>query len=608
MLKALYDYAMRRGLTLPPGYVNKTVKAYILLYGDGTFQDVEMGDGEAIPVPDVGSLANGKDKSNILLEKRSVVIPAEPTAKSGFFLEALKEGAQAEPLLATCAAALENPETAAAIRQALDDKKIKDNDRISFKVDHRSILASEKLGDWWQSFRRRFIKQDAAERPPCLVLGEPTVPMATTPAIAGLKVVGGHARGDALICFDKSAFRSYDLKQAANAPVSEEAFAAVKAALDDLLKRAPILSGMKFVHWYDCEVPSEEDPLMQFDDSGFAGMLPEDDPEDVAEDDAEDDAEEAAEREREAVRQANDMVESVQQGGQAFIPENASYFILMLTGVSGRIMIRRFQRGRYIELKEKLDDWRRDLSLVNGAGTDELRSCKLTARLLKLLKYQKNDSRPFERLTKELSGITTAVLDAILTGGPLPDAVAARALSYIRSEMLSADEDTADALFGRDAAVWQWLKVWLLRNRGKGEVLMPKYNPDYVSDTNAYQCGAMMALYEAIQKSAMPDVNVTVVQRFYASAIQTPALVLGRLSQMSVHHLDKMENGWLAERFREKLNEVSSHIHGRIPTTLNLEGQSEFALGYYQMSAELTREKLGRIAAKKTMQAQKEEE
>lgn len=42
MLKALYDYALRHDLTLPAGYINKTVKAYILLYGDGRFQDIEL--------------------------------------------------------------------------------------------------------------------------------------------------------------------------------------------------------------------------------------------------------------------------------------------------------------------------------------------------------------------------------------------------------------------------------------------------------------------------------------------------------------------------------------------------------------------------------------
>ena len=36
MLKALYDYGLRRQLTLPPGFIGKTVKAYISLSENGS--------------------------------------------------------------------------------------------------------------------------------------------------------------------------------------------------------------------------------------------------------------------------------------------------------------------------------------------------------------------------------------------------------------------------------------------------------------------------------------------------------------------------------------------------------------------------------------------
>lgn len=39
----------------------------------------------------------------------------------------------------------------------------------------------------------------------------------------------------------------------------------VKSALDDLLKDAPILAGMKFVHWFDREIAQEEDPFCTLD-------------------------------------------------------------------------------------------------------------------------------------------------------------------------------------------------------------------------------------------------------------------------------------------------------------------------------------------------------
>ena len=104
--------------------------------------------------------------------------------------------------------------------------------------------------------------------------------MTTTTPVQGLFVVGGHPRGDSLICFDKPAFCSYNQKQAANAPVSEEAFSVVKAALDELLKDAPVLAGMKFVHWFDREIPKDKDLFNLLDDLG--DDTAEDDPEAVS--------------------------------------------------------------------------------------------------------------------------------------------------------------------------------------------------------------------------------------------------------------------------------------------------------------------------------------
>ena len=85
MLKALYDYGVRRQLALPPGFVEKTVKAYISLSENDDQVHIYLGDSEPVPCPDIGSLANGRNKSNVLVEKRSVVIPEGPSDKHAFF-------------------------------------------------------------------------------------------------------------------------------------------------------------------------------------------------------------------------------------------------------------------------------------------------------------------------------------------------------------------------------------------------------------------------------------------------------------------------------------------------------------------------------------------
>ena len=82
MLKALYDYGLRRQLTLPPGFIEKTVKAYISLSEDNDRVSIYLGDDEQLPCPDMGSLAQGRDKCNVLVEKRSIVIPDARTELS----------------------------------------------------------------------------------------------------------------------------------------------------------------------------------------------------------------------------------------------------------------------------------------------------------------------------------------------------------------------------------------------------------------------------------------------------------------------------------------------------------------------------------------------
>ena len=103
----------------------------------------------------------------------------------------------------------------------------------------------------------------------------------------------------------------------------------------------------------------------------------------------------------------------------------------------------------------------------------------------------------------------------------------------------------------------------------------------------AYRCGAWVAVYASMQQFAMRKVKAGIVQRYYASACQMPALVLGQLSILSVPHQDKIKGDYL-KMYLEMLDKVTCDI-GEIPTMLNLEQQAYFALGYRQMTAELNK-------------------
>lgn len=268
-------------------------------------------------------------------------------------------------------------------------------------------------------------------------------------------------------------------------------------------------------------------------------------------------------------------------------------------------MIRRYVRGSYKDLYKSLKMWHEDLELTNASGTALIPGCKLRARLIRLLKYKKADAKIFERLKDELAGITPSILMAILTGGRLPDAVAERALRYIRSQMFASSEtgnsagqnqktkqkDTGQSNRRRaqspDGWACQWLKVWLIRKkRAEGEeaFLLKTYNLEHPSP--AYHCGGLMAVYAHIQQRAIEGVNAGVIERYYASASRTPAIVLSRLARLCNYHLAKLKKK-SAKYLGSRLEELYCALGDEIPVTLNLEEQSYFALGYYQKWAEL---------------------
>lgn len=116
---------------------------------------------------------------------------------------------------------------------------------------------------------------------------------------------------------------------------------------------------------------------------------------------------------------------------------------------------------------------------------------------------------------------------------------------------------------------------------------MPYLNEEHPN--SAYHCGRLMAVLAAIQYAALGDVGAGVVQRYYASAGTTPALVLGRLTRTSQFHLNKLDPG-LAQWYECKIARIWAAIKDHLPATLTLEEQSLFALGYYhQMAADRAR-------------------
>jgi CRISPR-associated protein Csd1 len=132
------------------------------------------------------------------------------------------------------------------------------------------------------------------------------------------------------------------------------------------------------------------------------------------------------------------------------------------------------------------------------------------------------------------------------------------------------------------------MKAYHLRNSPKegGKQMSSDLNC-YLNEEHphpAYHSGRLMAVFADLQHSALGDVGAGVVQRYYAAASATPALVLGRLARTSQFHLNKLDPG-LAHWYENKIAGIWCRIKDAVPSALNLEEQSLFALGYYQQIA-----------------------
>lgn len=581
MLQELYRYALDHQLAAKPGFKLKTPKAYVCLNRQGELTAIDPPPPQPVLCPDLGSTAQGTTKCNFLVEKALITLTQEKPQKRAFFLQTLKEAAETEPLFCVLYTVLTSPKTVEAIGEALQAHRVKQADIIGYKVDGIALESLPGYQSWWCGYaaaQRGASQKQQAER--CLITGEAVAPIKTVPKVPGLRPVGGHSSGDALLCFDKDAFCSYGRKQAANAPVSEEAMIAVNAALNELInvQKAPILAGARWLHWYKSALPQElPDPLGE-----LFGSREEDGEEESAreQDDRTDPLLTAAAR-----QQADALLKSPYTGESPAGMQDNEYYILSLSGAGGRMMVRGWQQGRFIQLQQALERWWEELSLISPGGKGPLPQPRLGQLNARLIKPQKGKSLS-EQMSKELASLEPQLIFAIIGGGPLPAQAAARALQSIRSKMMSGDGEKREPM--PDARACQLLKVWLSRQNAaeKGGVKMnAELTPDYPNA--AYHCGRMMAVYAAIQSSAMGDVGAGVLQRYYTSASCTPALVFGRLSGLCQHHLAKLDNPGLARYYEKLLGEIAQKIAPPLPAALDLRGQAEFALGYYQQRAAL---------------------
>ena len=422
---------------------------------------------------------------------------------------------------------------------------------LVFRVDgerdyvHQQAAARQQWERHCQSQSTKAIGQ-------CLVTGN-RLPIADVhPVIRGVR--DAQTTGAALVSFNKQSFCSYGKDQSFNAPVSQSAAFAYTTALNHLLARKEQklqIGDATTVFWADRSSPVESlleaffNPPHELTESDLAkGGRPRYD--------------------AKTTQLIHDILERARDakpiaGLAGWLDPDLRCFILGLSPNNARLAVRFWHVATLNCLARHIGRHYSDLAIERQYASDP-------------------EFIPIWRILTELSPlwdianlpktIASSLIRSMVIGSNYPTVLKGMLISRIRADHTIT--------YVRAALV----KACLLRAaRGQGKTL-----PEASMTLNAeslnqgYRLGRLFAALEKAQQDANGDeLNGTIRDRYFASALATPATVFPVLMRQAHHHIANGQNGGNSDKRIEEILAGVTHF----PQRLSLDDQGLFVLGYY---------------------------
>ena len=610
MLHHIVEYAKTHVLDSEPGFTKRPIHWLLHISPEGRYINIEpyserkkgKNPGKTIEerCPDMPNMRAGKEakRAHFLVENTlaavlyakdekskengfKVIEDDKAVRRNAFFRKMLCAAAMAVPHLKPAADFFSTQTEIDGLRLALGANNATVNDWIMFRVGTFDPLHDEAVLDWWKAWLAKDFPVKAARARATkvgyqavdLITGELVDPKGRHPPLKGLEDVGGNQSGTPLACFDKQAFRSYGLKEGANASMSAVNAQLYVDGLTHLLKASHRIADARIAYWYRKDVRREDDPLLLLYSE--------------------------EQIEARALAAARNLLKAIDEGEKPDLVNN-QYFAITLSGAAGRAMVRDWMEGDFKDLVANVKGWFADLEVVGITGKKVAPEQKLETIVTSLLADKKR-SQKYDDWVKPIGPARGQLLHAAIQHQPIPRLVVER-LAVVLPAFLIGDgvqkalfpgqEQSADGSTGlavsRLYARMGLIRAYFIRlNSGGDKTMTPYLNPEH--PIPAYHCGRLLAVLANLQREALDDVGANVVQRFYTGFSQTPGLLIGRLIANAQNHLSSVRkrNPGLAWWYEDLIAEVEGRLNNGAPRILGPEGQGLFALGYYQQLAKL---------------------
>lgn len=362
-----------------------------------------------------------------------------------------------------------------------------------------------------------------------------------------IKFPGGNTTGCVLVGMKESAYESFGKKQSFNSNISETAMKKYTAAFNELLadsKHRIFINSMVIVFF---ALKKDDGAESDFFSAFFGG---------------DDDAAFAA------------AMNSLKRGenvdySKLNIDENVDFYVAGFTPNSSRICQKFIAHNSFGKIMENVSRHQRDMAL---SGNDRHISFGGIAKELISPKSTKEEIPP---------PLITGIIRAAVEGVNYPEAMLQTAVMRVKTDRNEEKSHYIKFNYTRVGIIKACLNRKARRSNKKEEITMALNK----ENTNpAYLCGRLFAVLEKLQQDAAGGtLNTTIVDSYFSSACSKPSTVFPKLMELSNHHIKKVGGSY----FKSLIGEIIDPLDGEFPTTLSLDDQGRFIVGYYQQNREL---------------------